>query len=59
MFEHKKIDKIPAVSLSLYLLSLQYKKRNKNDIKPQNNEKSLPTSKERPKIEYIKLNKKG
>ena len=59
IFEHKKIDKTPAVSLSLYLFSLQYKYRNKNDIKPQKNEKSLPISKDTPNIEYIKLKKKG
>ena len=50
---------MPAESLSLYLLFLQYKNKNKNDIKPQRNEKSLPTSKETPNIEYIKLKKKG
>ena len=59
IFEHTKIDKVHAVRKSEYLLSLQYKKRNKNDIKPQKNEKSLPASKETPNIEYMKLNKKG
>ena len=34
-----------AENLSLYLLSLQYKKINKNDIKPQRNEKTLLSQK--------------
>ena len=59
IFEHIKIDKILAARESENLLSLQYKKRNKNDIKPQKNEKSLPASKETPNIEYNKLKKKG